>query len=399
MKITSLISLLLLILLASCNLNNQPNINEIPSPSIDNSMYPRLFTDNTGTVFMSWMERKGDLTSLKYSSFNEGKWDAPIEISSDSGWFINWADFPSIIAQNGQPVAAHWLNKMEGGTYAYAINMSVFDNTWSSAFKPHEDNTATEHGFVSMVPASDSTFMAVWLDGRETAHRADDEYGDLQKAMTLRGALISHSGQVLETYLLDESVCDCCNTSITKTDSGFIVAYRNRTEDEVRDIYTVTIKDGIVTKPKPVHSDHWEIAACPVNGPAISYHQNTIALSWFTADEGKAKVKLALSANGGNQFSSPIILDEENPTGRVDLEMNEETIWVSWLTSENEKDLLKVASYSIQGEKKREYEIGGISKDRNAGFPQITAYKDGLMIATTHIENDQSRIVTKYLAD
>ena len=346
MKITSLISLLLLILLASCNLNNQPNINEIPSPSIDNSMYPRLFTDNTGTVFMSWMERKGDLTSLKYSSFNEGKWDAPIEISSDSGWFINWADFPSIIAQNGQPVAAHWLNKMEGGTYAYAINMSVFDNTWSSAFKPHEDNTATEHGFVSMVPASDSTFMAVWLDGRETAHRADDEYGDLQKAMTLRGALISHSGQVLETYLLDESVCDC-----------------------------------------------------PVNGPAISYHQNTIALSWFTADEGKAKVKLALSANGGNQFSSPIILDEENPTGRVDLEMNEETIWVSWLTSENEKDLLKVASYSIQGEKKREYEIGGISKDRNAGFPQITAYKDGLMIATTHIENDQSRIVTKYLAD
>ncbi|WP_020403038.1 hypothetical protein [Gracilimonas tropica] len=397
MKFISLINLLLLAFLSSCSLNEKTNIKEIASPAGENSMYPRLFTDNTGTVFMSWLEQNDKLSSLKYASFKNGNWSEPQVIAADSGWFINWADFPSIIAQDGNPMAAHWLNKLAGDTYAYEINMSVFDGSWGEPFTPHKDGTPTEHGFLSMIPTSDSAYFATWLDGRNTENRSDDEYGDLQKAMTLRGALISKSGQVLEKYLLDDSVCDCCNTTVAKTEKGIIVAYRNRTENEIRDIYTVTVKNGIVSEPQKVHSDKWEIAACPVNGPAIATDGNKIALAWFTGADGEPKVKMALSDNAGKDFDSPIILDEHSTLGRLDIEMVDGKIWISRITKHQEENALKISMYDYTGNKLSDHIIEEISGNRNAGFPQITKAGDGILIANTNEEKGKTKVKVRYL--
>ena len=149
MKFISVIFLFLGILSSGCT-SESSSIEKLSSPASGNSMYPRLFTDNTGIVFMSWLEQEKELTTLKYASLENGIWSEPDIIAADSNWFVNWADFPSIIAHNAKPLAAHWLNKVPGGTYAYEINMSTFSGNWSPHFIPHKDNTATEHGFVSM---------------------------------------------------------------------------------------------------------------------------------------------------------------------------------------------------------------------------------------------------------
>lgn len=397
MRITLILSISIILLWFGCSTDATLKIKEIKSPAEPNSSLPRLFTDNTGTIFMSWVEEKQNLALLKYSTYKNNTWTEPETITQDSTWFLNWADFPSIIAQNGKPMASHWLNKVEGGTYAYNINMAVHNNSWSKAFTPHSDNTPTEHGFVSMTPVTDSTFIALWLDGRNTDNRKDDEYLDLNKSMTLHAALINSNSEIEQHFLVDESVCDCCNTSITKTDQGFIAAYRDRTEDEIRDIYVTSFVDGVWSEPVVVHADNWKIAACPVNGPAIDAKGSQVAVAWFTGTEGYPKVKMAISNNSGRTFSEPIVIDDASPLGRVDLNIAEDDLWVSWLASSAEDADLKIRSYSLDGNRKSEYTLPDPSNSRNTGFPQIAVQENGLLISYTDVTDSRPRVKTYLL--
>lgn len=398
MKFFGLICLTTTFLLAACTSNPESSIKENPSPASDNSFYPRLFTDNTGTVFMSWMEQdENSVTKLKYATLKDDTWSEPVEIASDSTWFVNWADYPAIIARNGNPMAAHWLDKVDGGTYAYHIKMKAYNESWSESFTPHADNTPTEHGFVSMTSATDSSYMALWLDGRNTLDREVDDYANMDKAMTLRAAQISTTGDVMEEYLVDEMVCDCCQTAIVKTEIGYAAAYRNRTPDEIRDIYTTTLINDEWSEPTAINNDNWQIAACPVNGPAIDAHGNTVAVAWFTGANDEAVVKMALSQDHGQTYGVPIILDDQAPLGRVDLNMSDESLWVSWLRPNQEGAELLIRKYDLKGEMMEEYSVPGLSKDRSSGFPQITEYGDGLVISYTDLSNTGNTVKALYL--
>lgn len=397
MKSTLFLSFSIFLLIIGCDTDQRVIVNQVSSPASQNSSLPRLFTDNTGTVYMSWVEEADNMSYLKFSSFSRNTWSEPETINSDSTWFVNWADYPSIIAQNGTPLAAHWLNKVEGGPYAYHINMSAYDEEWSPAFTPHMDGTPTEHGFVSMTPASDSTYAAIWLDGRQTFDREDHQYSDLDKAMTLRGAVIKKGGELLDRFLIDDSVCDCCNTAITKTEKGFLAAYRNRTDQEIRDIYVTSYLDGSWTEPKPVHADNWSIGACPVNGPAVGAYGNTAAVAWFTGANGTPHVQFAISKDHGETFQDPISLDKNDPLGRVDLIMNDNRIWVSWLASGDDGAQLKINSYTLAGEEISSTTIDGLSRSRSSGFPHISEYGSGLMVAYTDVSEENPRIRTLIL--
>ncbi|MEX2477507.1 MAG: hypothetical protein WD357_03655 [Gracilimonas sp.] len=396
MRSTLLISISIILSFSGCS-SEQTAIQEIESPASDNSKTPRLFTDNTGAVFMSWVEETSDIAELKFASFEGESWSSPQTISSDSTWFVNWADYPSVIAHDKAPMAAHWLNKVEGGTYAYHVNMATFDDQWSPSFTPHMDESPTEHGFVSMTPATDSSFIALWLDGRHTHDRDDDQYSDLSKAMTLRSAIINTKGEVLERHLLDDAVCDCCNTAITKTENGFLAAYRDRTNEEIRDIYVTSFTDGSWSEPKPVHADNWSIGACPVNGPAIDAYNNTAAVAWFTGAEGVPHVQLAISKDHGETFDTPISLDRENPLGRVDLNMTKDKVWVSWLADSENGAQIKIQSYTHDGDPLSSNSIDGLSKNRNGGFPHISLLDDRLLIAYTDVSANQPKVRTMIL--
>lgn len=234
--------------------------------------------------------------------------------------------------------------------------------------------------------------MMVWLDGRKTAGREHHEYADISKAMTLRGAIIDQNGQIKEKFLIDDAVCDCCNTSLAKTDNGFIVTYRNRTEDEIRDIYSSIFRDGSWSEPKPVHNDNWKIAACPVNGPAVGVQNEVVATSWFTGANGESKLQLGISNNHGTDFDTVISVDDQNAIGRTDLLISDGKIWVSWLSSVNNYGKLNLASYSLDGNPLNQYSIPNISKERSTGFPQLVSSENSLLIAFTDVSEESKRI-------
>jgi len=389
--------ILISFLIASCT--STPEIFELDNPASDNGRFPRLFTDNTGTVFMSWMKTNGDSTQLFYSSLSDKIWSDPVLISASDSWFVNWADFPSVIAHDSEPVSAHWLQKKAGGTYSYDVTVTPLSVNSIQPFVPHSDETPTEHGFVSMIPLSASEYYAIWLDGRNTqgGHGHDDGHAtDLSTAMTLRGALINGS-DIRSEHQIDPSLCDCCNTSLVKTSSGLLAAYRDRTDEEIRDIYVskYSIDSDSWSDPILVHNDGWQIAACPVNGPIMDAIDKTVATAWFTGADNEPKVKIAFSSDEGSTWNEAIVIDQDVPLGRVDVVLaNESSAWVSWMTRLEEYAELKLARVSLDGKVLTQETISEIDPSRSTGFPQLTKTKAGLLIAWTDNSGEHPSIKT-----
>ena len=86
-----------------------PPIIALPSPAAPNSGEANLSVTPNGTVVMSWIEQNGPQATLKLATLNAKRWSAPQVVASGMGWFVNWADFPSVVPINDSLWAAHWL--------------------------------------------------------------------------------------------------------------------------------------------------------------------------------------------------------------------------------------------------------------------------------------------------
>lgn len=378
-----LLPVIILISTAGCNGNKTFQIEDFSSPSMNNGAQPYLLGSGEG-LFMSWQESSDSEHFLKYSRLSGEGWSDPVELASGSNWFINWADFPSLSINSDGGILSHYLPKSGESTYAYDINV-VMGNDGKS-FKLHDDTTQTEHGFVSSTALKDNKFLITWLDGRNTT-MDDHHHGG---AMNLRAAILNSSGEKENEWLLDEKVCDCCQTSTTLTASGPFVVYRDRSDEEIRDIAFTRYIDGAWTAPEKIADDQWQINGCPVNGPQVTSSGKNVAVAWYSGKDGSPGVYLATSNDGGNSFSPPLVVDNESTIGRVDAVIDEdENIWVSYVSTDNKDAFLKVTQFSKNGEVLNESSIASLETSRKSGFPQMELFKKNLYFAWTNEEDPE----------
>ena len=125
---------------------------------------------------------------------------------------------------------------------------------WSFTFEP-VFVVAADSGFVSFFAADNDSVEAVWLDGRATAGGGHESHGAPRGAMQLGNARIGPDGGVAASTLIDDRICDCCQTSAAMTSRGPVVVYRDRSPDEIRDIGILRRVDGKWTQPAIVHAD------------------------------------------------------------------------------------------------------------------------------------------------
>lgn len=382
-----------LFILYSCK-NPEP-VEIIESPAGIASSLPYLTTDDAGNLYLSWVEPEAGTQStvLKYAQYSGSEWSEDRVIANGRDWFVNWADFPSIIPSANGIAAAHWLHKIPGNTYSYEIKMAIGSGTNKKHLTPHFDKTSTEHGFLSMAPLNQGDILAVWLDGRQTVNRAEDEYSDITKAMSLRSAVVTRSGKVTEKHLVDDSVCDCCQTSLARTDYGAVAAYRNRTDDEIRDIYVSRYKNGSWSESVAVHADNWEIGGCPVNGPVIKSNGQMIFVAWFTGAGEHYQVKAAYSFDGGKTFENPVRIDKGNPIGRVDAAfVGQNKIAVSWMEKSGNTANLNVRFVDTASNiTSPPTLVSPMAPDRKSGFPQLEVLNNKLYFAWTSL-GDETQI-------
>ena len=364
------------------------------APIGTHSSLASLFSDEE-KLWMSWVEKENDsLTVLKYTSNQDSIWQEAQEITRGTNWFVNWADFPSIAAQNGNLIS-HTLKKSSKGTYSYDVKLNlkkVGEDHWKTDVDLHTDNTYTEHGFVSSLPYKKGFFLS-WLDGRNTE---EDENGN-RGAMTIRGAEVSLDGSIQNEFELDARVCDCCQTTAAITANGPVVIYRDRSDDEIRDMSIVRWENESWTAPKPLYSDDWKIEGCPVNGPKAAAMGNSLAGAWFTAAEGQSEVKLVFSEDNGSSFKAPVLISKNHVIGRVDATMVNETIaLVSWMETENEKTYLKAAKVNRNGTKGTTLIIAEMAASRSSGFPQMEYLKGKVHFAWTDVSKTGTQIQMTY---
>jgi len=392
----------------------------IATPAAADSAQPQLSVSPRG-VLLSWIERNGDLATLKFSERTATGWSPARTVASGRDWFVNWADVPSVLRLRSGALVAHWLQKSAASTYAYDVRLSVSTDdgrTWSPSFMPHHDGTPTEHGFASLFPMGDG-FGVVWLDGRNMPGSPKPGEGgkgehDAHGSMSVRyarfdpstGLRASGAFKQVEESELDGRVCECCPTTAAVTSEGVIAAYRNRGDDETRDNYVTRLVKGTWTAPQPVFNDNWKIAACPVNGPSLTAKGGNVAMAWFTAKNDQPQVLMAFSKDAGKTFGAPIRIDDAGTLGRVDLELmpggSALATWIEFSEkpaspkpSGEGRAAFKVRRIDPNGSKSAAVTIAGIAGSRASGYPRAAVANGEAVFAWTEsIQGSAPRVRT-----
>ena len=362
-------------------------------PAGNDSREPELSATRDGRLILSWVEKLAEGNyALRFAVRDAKEWSTAATVAEGKNWFVNWADFPSVIALTDGSLAAHWLVKSGSGTYAYNVNIARSPDagrTWGKPIVPHTDQTQTEHGFVSLLPLPDGRIGAIWVDGRnlEDVKESHDEKGEaapLPVSMTLRYAAIDSEGRISDEFELDERICECCQTSAALTSEGVIAVYRDRSASEIRDIYAVSKQQGKWSTPNQVHADNWEINGCPVNGPSVAAEDRRVAVAWYTEAKQSPKVKMVFSTDAGTTFSAPIEVDDGQALGRVDVVLLADgSALVCWMSGTSEGGAIKVRRVKPDGLLGPVSTLAETSIARSSGFPRIARVGDEVHFAWT----------------
>jgi tetratricopeptide (TPR) repeat protein len=279
-------------------------------------------------------------------------------------------------------------------------------------------------GAGSMAPrleaSPDGRVFLSWLDGRITADGSKDAstsppghgHGGGTGAMTPRSTAVRRGTAVEEDVLVDARVCDCCPTAATRTSRGVVVAYRDRTDAEIRDISIARFVDGRWQAGGSVHSDGWEIEGCPVNGPALASMGENVALAWFTAARGEGRVQVAFSRDGGISFGEPVRVDGGSPLGRVDVELLPDgSAVVLWIESSPGKTDLRSRRVLTDGRRGPAAVVASVSADGSSGHPRVVrsgnelyftwrepAPESRVVVAVAGVPRDESRWTGAHLS-
>jgi peroxiredoxin len=330
-------------------------------------------------VLAVWLEPVPDGHRMQFARWTGAAWTAAATIVESSSIVANWADTPSVVVAGNGALVAHWAERAGDSAYAYhAVAARSMDSgqTWTRLGRLHGDRSATEHGFVSTVADGDGV-RAFWLDGRATAKPGG--------ATALRTVLIGETVGPEET--IDDRVCDCCGTAAASGATGPAVVYRDRSEDEIRDI-SIASRSPNGWRSHAVHGDGWRIAGCPVNGPALAARDRHVAVAWYTYADDIHRARVAFSADGGATFGRPVEVDgprdKRAALGRVDVVLVDDgSAIVSWMASQRDDAIVLVRRVSPSGELGAELAIATTLAGREAGFARMVLVGDDLVFAWT----------------
>ncbi len=324
-----------------------PYVANLASPAGAGSMGASLTTGPDRTVYLCWTEAlPAGGRALKFSMLDlEGRrWSPARVIVQGADLEKSSANFPSLVVQAGGRLTAVWsVNNPAPSAPAPAVAMAGHDHaeghmhnddarhvmyrqsadngvTWGEPQPLSRESEST--AFPSLRALPDGTLLAAWLDGRGKKAMGDPE--------KLYARLLGRSGPDM---LIDPKVCECCQTTLTGfPDGSVLLAYRGRTDEELRDIMAARYIDGQWEAPARLSRDRWKIAACPINGPHVDSDGPRVSAAWFTAADNEPRVLVASSPDAGGLYTMPSRVDLGHPLGRVDtLILRGGAQLVSWL--------------------------------------------------------------------
>lgn len=356
-------------------------IEQLGSPAGAGASGAWLTRGPDGTVWLSWMEPVGTepaVTALRVATFDAAgrRWTTARTVAQGRDWFVNWADFPAVaLGENGRAVALWFVNNPAPaalpaaathdhhgpGYRAFVSHSEDGGRTWADGVPLTKESNSVE--FVSLEFLADQRVLAVWLDGRGRPEG---------KPQMLYSRIL---GTDAKDMLVDDSVCDCCQTTLTAFPDGTaLLAYRGRRDPEVRDIRVARFRGSAWEASRPLNNDDWKIPGCPVNGPQLASDGGRVAAAWFTAAGDDARVLASYSPDAGTRFLRPLRVDHIKPAGRVDtLLLRDGTMLVTWLGADGTFWLRRLNPDFVADEP---VALANAAGGRAGGFPRTVLLQD-----------------------
>lgn len=328
---------------------------DVPAPAGPRALGASFTTGPDGTLWLTWVEASADnlaaaaakksgahhhptatdssataapsSNTLRFATFVPATrtWSAARTIASRPDIPLSSADFPQLAIDGRGALTAVWTDGKGGALVTTSFNRGA---TWTTPAPWTASNSGVEK--FSFVRLADGRVLAAWLENRtplSTAKPAPQQ---------LYARLLGDSSAPPSDTLVDPSVCDCCQTTLTAfPDGGALLAYRGRTDAEVRDIRTARFRGQSWDEPRTLNNDDWRIAACPINGPRLANDGGRVAVTWFTAADHDPRVLASYSPDAGARFLLPLRLDRGKPVGHVDtLILRDGAILATWLETD-----------------------------------------------------------------
>ena len=237
---------------------------------------------------------------------------------------------------------AEWVELPPGSGEAENLFVSASKDgiQWTAPVMAHQDRSPVQHALVSMVASGDREASLAWLE----ALKGEDAPSALKRTV------VNSDGKVLKEETLDSDVCTCCPTSIVKTPKGLLVAYRDHTPQDIRDIAVIRFENGRWTPSKILNPDKWEINACPVNGAAAAARDNRVAIAWYTEAQESPRTQLVFSSDGGATFAKPLRVSTGNSFGHTSVVLADQGgALVSWLEEGKGGDGVRLLVRQVTG--------------------------------------------------
>ena len=360
-------------------------------PAAAGALAPRLTSDGD-RLALSWIEPDDSGGgSLRFALWGGSGWSAGELAARDPRLVKDGADVPGVVPLPDGSLAAHWTVGRGSSEFARDLFVSISRDggaTWSAPASPHADRTATEHGLATLVPrGSGAPFGIVWLDGRAGEETEDGGGGTALYWAAWNGESFDRE------ILVDPRVCDCCKTAAAVSATGPIVAYRDREDDERRDISRAFQVSGTWSSPVTVREDGWHLTACPTNGPAVAARGDLVWFAWFTGARGEPTVRATWSTDGGRKLADPVRVDGGNPSGRVDATvLPDGGAAIVWLERKGDRAEVRVRRARPGGSLSDAVVAGETSASRKSGYPRVATLGSGEVLVAWVETGDPGRL-------
>lgn len=340
-------------------------------------------TDSPEGPALLFTREHGDSTSLHWARWAEGAWTDTVFIAGGTDILVNWADRPALAFGPDGQAHAHWLEIDPRGDFTYGIRtVHSMDGgqLWSVPDRPHRDTAVAEHGFGQWMVDGQGTAFG-WLDGR----RFDGHPDPAKAPMEVRAAQWRPESGWSAEVVLDSSACTCCPLAAAPWAGGHLLAYRDRTTEEVRDFSGIVVRaapNGIPEStdgPLPIGSDGWRIAGCPVNGASLSASEERLLAVWFTAAGDSARVRSAWLTPEG-RWSPPEDLHGGSAVGRVTAARDGlGRFHAVWMERRGDAAILVGRSWDAAGRSLQPSPVAltGVDAARAGGFPSMVGLEQG----------------------
>ncbi|MCG6871874.1 MAG: glycoside hydrolase [Gammaproteobacteria bacterium] len=350
-------------------------------PANPGSMAPSLHRAADNRIYASWIEPEADGHRLRFAVFDGQRFSPARTVARGGNWFVNWADVPSLVELPDGTLAAHWLVRNGGSKYAYEVRLARSrdgGDTWQPDVRLHRDDSASEHGFVSLVPLADGELFAAWLDGASSAKSG---------AMMLRATTVAADGGMAEERVLDKRVCDCCRVAAVAHGDRVLVAFRDRSEKEIRDHVLISLPDRVRM---PLGGEGWKIEACPVNGPALVERDRRVLAAWYSAAGGMPVVR----ARWIEPASAALQLNAGQALGRVDaVLLPDGSGVVTWLELDGAQAVLRARRLWADKRPGPVQDLLRTGAERASGFPRIAAIgAESLLVVWTDAQAGRKQL-------